>query len=92
MFVNRQELSIHDIGSFAEVMLGGMRFDLSAITASNVLYIILLMLPLPFFASKVYRRLLAIIFMLTNGVCLLGNLVDIAYFPFVHKRSQARCP
>lgn len=89
MLVNRQELSIQDIGSFAEVMVGGMRFDLSAIAASNVLYIILLMLPLPFFASKVYRRLLAIIFMLTNGVCLLGNLADIAYFPFVHKRSQA---
>lgn len=89
IYANRQEMDISGLSSFVRVMIGGMRFDLSAIAASNVLYIILLFLPLPFVGSRIYRGILTGIFLLTNGICLLANMVDVAYFPFVHKRSQA---
>ncbi len=89
IYANRQEMDISGLSSLIRVMIGGMRFDLSAIAASNVLYIILLFLPLPFVGSRIYRGILTGIFLLTNGICLLANMVDVAYFPFVHKRSQA---
>ncbi|HWR33475.1 MAG TPA: LTA synthase family protein, partial [Chitinophagaceae bacterium] len=42
-----------------------------------------------FTANKHYQKIVTILFLLVNGLCLLANLIDVAYFPFVHKRSQS---
>lgn len=70
-------------------MWGGLRFDLSAIAFSNSLFIVMVLLPAPFTTNNYYQKFVGILFMLTNSLFILVNLIDIAYFPYIHKRSQS---
>ncbi|MBX2932159.1 MAG: sulfatase-like hydrolase/transferase [Chitinophagaceae bacterium] len=86
---NRTAFDIDSFSNIFYLLIGGIRFDLSAIAMSNALFIFLVLLPIPFVVNKYYQKITGYIFLLFNNVCLLVNIADIAYFPFVHKRSQA---
>ena len=69
--------------------LSGSRFDLSSILLSNILFSLLWILPFgKFWASKAYQIVLKIIFLVSNGLFITLNAIDIVYFPFVKKRMQ----
>lgn len=89
ILTNISELEINSVKSFLFLIIGGARFDLSSIAATNALFIILSLLPLSYVANKYYKKVLAFLFISINSICLLANIIDVAYFPFVHKRSQA---
>lgn len=89
VFANKSELEITSVKNFLFLIVGGARFDLSSIAATNSLFIILSLLPFSFIVNKYYKKILAFLFITINSFCLLANMVDVAYFPFVHKRSQA---
>lgn len=89
IYSNRSELEISTLKTFFIILLGGLRFDISAISATNSLFIILSLIPFSFVGKKQYKNFLALLFVVVNSICLLANMVDVAYFPFVHKRSQA---
>jgi len=70
------------------LLLRGLRFDISAIIYTNAVFIILSLLPFAFTQQRWYQLILKTLFIVVNGICLLLNLADIAYFPFIQKRMQ----
>jgi phosphoglycerol transferase MdoB-like AlkP superfamily enzyme len=88
IFFNKSAFSLQGVQSIFLLFFYGIRFDLSAIFFSNALFIFLSLLPFPFIHHKYYQRFLKYLFIITNSFFILLNLVDIAYFPFIHKRMQ----
>jgi phosphoglycerol transferase MdoB-like AlkP superfamily enzyme len=65
----------------------GLLFDFSAIIYTNAIVILLIILPFKFRAANWYQNVVNIIFYLINGIAVLLNLIDTAYFKFSGKRS-----
>jgi phosphoglycerol transferase MdoB-like AlkP superfamily enzyme len=89
IYVNKAELEVSSIESILPVLGGGLRFDLSAIILTNSLFIIMTLAPSPVSTNKHYQKITAVLFLFINSLCLLANMIDVAYFSFVHKRSQS---
>jgi arylsulfatase A-like enzyme len=71
------------------IMVSGLRFDLSVIVLSNVLFIALYLLPFAFREKKWYRTVLKWLFISVNSIALLANCADLVYFQFTLKRTTA---
>ncbi|MBK8847340.1 MAG: hypothetical protein IPO27_12665 [Bacteroidetes bacterium] len=65
----------------------GVRFDMAAIIYTNVLFILMHLFCFGLFHNKVFQHLLFTLFLLCNTVFFAFNFIDLAYFPFSHKRS-----
>lgn len=65
----------------------GLRYDLAAICTLNVLYLLLLLLPIPLRKSRKYIKWIGALFVATNGIALFFEIADWVYFPFNHKRA-----
>lgn len=72
-----------------EMLLGGLRFDLTAILYLSSLYIVGILLPLPvrWRESKGYQKVLVWIFWIPNALGLFANTADITYMPYNDRRS-----
>src|SRR5437879_754609 len=55
-------------GHILSLFFFGLRFDITAIVISNLLFIALSVIPFPFFYHKAYQQLLKIIFIIVNSV------------------------
>ena len=66
----------------------GILFDLSAVIYSNLLIIVLSLLPFGFVQHRVYQLVLKIIFLLVNGVAILMNAIDLRYVSFTGRRMD----
>lgn len=75
------------MGSFFRILLGGLRFDLSAVLYSNILFILLLILPHPWRYHPVYKKILKWIFIITNSIAIASNVVDFIYYKFTLRRT-----
>jgi phosphoglycerol transferase MdoB-like AlkP superfamily enzyme len=89
IYANHAELHVNSFKSLSGLCIGGLRFDLSAIFLTNSIFIILVLLPLPLTANKYYQKFTFLLFFLVNSLCLMTNLIDVAYFRFIQKRAQA---
>ncbi len=78
-----------DATGFFASLFYGLRFDIVAITYVNALFIFLVAFPFSFFHNKFFRITLKTIFIVTNSVALLANMVDMAYFSYTLRRSTA---
>lgn len=75
---------------FSEVLLAyfhGIRFDITAIIYTNSLFILLILFPAELRNNKHYALFTRIVFVITNSMAILFNLIDIGYFGFSGKRS-----
>lgn len=69
------------------MMLGGLKFDISAIIYTNLLFIVLHILPFRFREKKLYQKLLMWIFYIFNFIALTFNMSDFIYYKFTFKRT-----
>lgn len=67
----------------------GVWFDTVPVFYYNLLFIFLLMLPHRWWFNSTFKQVVVWIFVFTNGVALLQNLIDVGYFPFHKKRTGA---
>lgn len=67
--------------------LGGIRFDLSAIFYTNILFIIAHLIPGNFKYKPIYQKTLKIAFFTGNIIFLATNFIDIPYYNFTSRRS-----
>jgi len=67
----------------------GIRFDLSAIFYSNLPYIIAVTLPFAFCYTKIYQTVCNCWFIIVNSFAALISYIDVAYYPYVLKRTTA---
>ncbi len=84
---NRDLLADLPEGGLARAFAGGVRFDLSAIMWTNLLYIAVQLVPLKRLHHQGAQRILAGIFVATNGVALGANCLDLAYYRYTLRRT-----
>lgn len=75
------------LGDFGAMLLAGLRFDLSAVLYTNLLFILLMLLPFRFRYKPLYRRVLMYVFIFCNSIALAANLSDIIYYRFTLRRT-----
>lgn len=76
-------------GKFAQILLGGIKFDISALFYLNWLYILLQIIPFTFRYRDNYQRFCKWLFIVTNAIGISLNFVDFAYYKFTLKRTTA---
>ncbi len=70
-----------------EVLQGGLVFDTAAILVTNIPYIVLMLLPLHWKETRIWHQLCRWAFVIINGLSLVVNLCDAAYFPYTLRRT-----
>lgn len=68
---------------------GGLRFDLTAILYTNVLYIAMVVFPLHYKENPIYQNIAKWLFVITNGIAIIANLMDSVYFQYTNRRTTA---
>jgi len=68
-------------------MWAGLRFDISAILITNIIFIVLSLLPWGSEQSFYRKSVLKMVYMLTNSIAFFFQIGDTVFFPFVYKRS-----
>lgn len=76
-----------DTSQLLIILLGGIKFDISALLYLNSLYIVLQSLPLPFRYKNPYQKICKWLFIVTNSLGIVANLIDFAYYRFTLKRT-----
>lgn len=71
------------------ILGGGLVFDLSTVLYVNLLYILLMILPLRVRFNHYYRVSLKYLFFITNGIALAANVADFIYYRFTLRRTTA---
>lgn len=74
---------------FANILRGGLLFDISAVIYLNILLIFLHIVPLELRYNNIYQHVLKYIFFITNGIALAANCADFVYYKFVFKRATS---
>jgi phosphoglycerol transferase MdoB-like AlkP superfamily enzyme len=69
------------------LMSGGLRFDLVAVLYTNILYILLMIIPFTFKYRRGFQKFLDSVFVFTNSVALAANCIDLIYYRFTIKRT-----
>lgn len=79
------QITLHD---FWNIMLGGWRFDTSAIFYTNALVILLYLFPLHLKENRGFHLVTKWIYVVINSCCILMNLADSVFFEFRKHRSS----
>jgi phosphoglycerol transferase MdoB-like AlkP superfamily enzyme len=71
------------------VLSGSLLFDVSAIVYVNLLFILLFLFPLPadWRTNRVFVAVQRWVFVITNGIALIANVIDTVYFPYTQRRT-----
>ena len=69
------------------ILLGGLRFDLSATLYSNSLFILLMLVPLTIRFKPGYQKLLRWVFIVVNTIAFAINTIDFIYYRFTLRRT-----
>ena len=77
------------MGHLWEMLLGGIRFDLTAVLYLSSVYLLLMLLPLPMTwrQNTIYQRIAKWFFMVPNLLGLAVNCIDMVYVRFTDRRT-----
>lgn len=75
-------------GHLGELLISGLKFDLTAVLYVNSLYLLLLLLPIRQKYSGLYKKITRLLFLVTNAIALAANLVDVVYFRYILRRMD----
>ncbi len=75
------------LSHLSTMFYGGYIFDRSAITYTNILYIVMMMFPLWLKQNDVYNKVCKWLFVVVNGLAFVINLCDSVYFPYTLRRT-----
>lgn len=70
------------------IFAGGLMFDNTAILYSNILYLFLSFLPIPFVKSNISQKILKVLYVIVNFIIIAVNLMDTIYFRFSLRRTS----
>ena len=74
-------------GQLLAIFVGGLRFDTTAILYTNVLYILMFLLPFRVRYHHMYQTAAKYLYFFTNGVTLAANCMDTVYFRYTLRRT-----
>lgn len=75
------------VSRLSTMFWGGYIFDRSAIAYTNILYIVLMLLPLWLKENKAYHLVCKWVFVVVNTFSFVLNLCDAVYFPYTLRRT-----
>lgn len=75
------------LGRFFALEFHSLRFDLSGIVYSNLLYLIMALIPFGFRYGKTYQNILKWLFVITNTLWVAVNFADSVFFQYTEKRT-----
>lgn len=76
-----------EVADLRTIFLGGLKFDLTAVLYSNIVYIAMMIIPFKFRYGKVYQKVAKWLFIVVNSICVIINLSDSVYFKFTGRRT-----
>jgi phosphoglycerol transferase MdoB-like AlkP superfamily enzyme len=76
-----------EVSQLMQILAGGLRFDTTAIVYTNLLLILLHVIPFNFRYNTKYQSVLKFLFFAVNGVALAVNCSDFVYYRFTLKRT-----
>ena len=74
-----------------DILTGAWKFDSSAILYTNVLYAVMMLIPLHWKEGKRWQCAAKWLYVVVNGLAVVINLADAAYFPTPAGARQPRC-
>jgi phosphoglycerol transferase MdoB-like AlkP superfamily enzyme len=86
---NRDYFADLTAGTFFDIMAGGLRFDLTAVLYTNLLVLVLMIVPLEIRFRAGYQVVVKWLFFVFNGIALAANVSDFIYFKFTGRRTTA---
>lgn len=88
-FINSDLYPEVSTAHFVEMLLGGMRFDLTAVLYLSSVYLVLALLPLPLKVRnhRVYQTITRLFYLIPNAVGILVNCADMVYVRFTDRRT-----
>jgi len=90
MYVLNMDLfHISSVYQLFVINIYGLRFDVSTILLTNILFSALYFIPLSKLYSKALNKLIDILYIVINSIAIIANLSDIIYFRFTLKRTTA---
>jgi len=75
--------------SWGDLIAGSLVFDTSAIIYTNLLYIVLMLVPLHLKENAGWQRVARWVFIIVNSLCVAMNLADAVYFEYTARRTTA---
>ena len=85
--VNHNFFTDMTVSHFVDLCLGGIQFDRTAVIYTNVVVILLMVLPLRNRNSAKYQKVVKWAFVIFNGLALSLNMYDTGFFAFTNRRS-----
>ena len=73
--------------SVPEMLHGAWMFDTSAILYTNILYALLMLIPLHYKETGGWQMTAKWVYMIVNGACIATNLADSVYFKYTMRRT-----
>lgn len=89
ILVNYSYFSDLTFNRLLKMFEGGLIFDTSAILYTNILYLALMLFPIHYKETALYQKITKIIFLFTNIVVLVVNLMDTVFFQYTKRRTTA---
>lgn len=88
-FINSDLYPEVSTAHLVEMLLGGMRFDLTAVLYLSSVYLVLALLPLPLKVRnhRVYQTITRLFYLIPNAVGILVNCADMVYVRFTDRRT-----
>ena len=84
---NYQDFAFYPIKSLSYIFIIGVWFDSVPVFYYNILFILLIIIPHPWFQKNWFKQLLIWTFLFGNSVATFQNFTDAAYFPYNKKRT-----
>jgi len=69
------------------IFAGGMRFDITAIIYTNLLFFLMFLIPFKFRYNLIYQAVGKYVYLVTNSFALLTNCMDTVYFRNTYRRT-----
>jgi phosphoglycerol transferase MdoB-like AlkP superfamily enzyme len=95
-FIARTAYLLENYSSFSENLSfsllcklynGGLAFDTSAIIYTNMLWLVMVLFPIPQKETRIYHLICKCVFVVINVLTLIINLADSVYFPYTLRRT-----
>lgn len=76
-----------NLSKFMTILLGGLKFDLTAVLYTNLVFILFFLVPSPLHFKKWTLGFIKYLFFATNGAALALNSYDTVFYPFSLRRT-----
>ena len=78
-----------EINDIIPIIKGGLLFDTAGILYINILYVVLMLIPIPYRETKLWQNITKWIFIATNSIAVILNFTDSVYFKYTNRRTTA---